>query len=145
MIHGSGEREIAVAEAATLAEQHCAAFEVETLDADMFALARSHSNDHGAALACRVLLDHDRVGARRQDAARENARGFAGADRAAKWMSGCNFADELELDRRLGHVNRAHRVAVHRRNVGRRLGAQRRDIGGEQAAVRLRERHSFDG
>ncbi len=42
--------------------------------------------------------------------------------------------------RHLRDIGGAHRIAVHRRHVGRRLGAQRRDIGGQHAAFGFDER-----
>jgi hypothetical protein len=41
IVHGRGEREIAVPEATALGEQHRAPLEVEPLDADMLTLART--------------------------------------------------------------------------------------------------------
>ena len=55
-------------------------------------------------------------------------------------MAGRDLADQSEPRRRGGDVGGAHRVAVHGGDRGGRLGAQRREIGGEHAAVRLRER-----
>ena len=61
-------------------------------------------DDNAVALARGILLDHDRIGAGRQHAAGEDARGFAGAHGALERMSGRDFADELEPDRDLGDV-----------------------------------------
>src|SRR6476661_7086638 len=99
MVHRRRERKIPVAEAMALGEQHRAALEIEALDAHMLAFTRGGGDNDGLALTRRVFLDDDRVGAGWQDTAGEDARGFAGADRAAKRMSGRDFADDLELDR----------------------------------------------
>jgi hypothetical protein len=48
--------------------------------------------------------------------------------------NGRDLADELQRGRHLRHIGGAHRIAVHRRHVGRRLGAQRRHVSGEHAA-----------
>ena len=58
-------------------------------------------------------------------------------------MSGGDLPDDLEAHRHGGDVGRTHRVAVHGRDVGRRLRPQRGDVGGQHAAVRLRQRRGF--
>ena len=143
MVHRGREGNIAIGKPAALGEQHRAAFEIEALDADMLAFARGRGDGDSVALTRGVFLDDDRVSAGGQDTAGENARGLAGADRAVKRMSGCDFADDFELDRHSGNVRRTHRVTVHRGDVGRRLGAQRRDVGGEHPPVGVRERRGL--
>ena len=97
IVHGGREREVAVAEAAALA---AAAPRPARSRAPRRGRAclwrRAVVDDDGVALALGVLLDHDGVGARRDDAAGEDARGFARADRAVERMSGRDLADELE-------------------------------------------------
>ena len=64
---------------------------------------------------------------------------------AAERMAGRDFADHLERRRHCRDARRAHRVAVHRREILRRLRAQRRDVGGEHAAMRVGQRGLFGG
>src|SRR5436305_6823688 len=117
MVHRGREGNIAIGKPAALGEQHRAAFEIEALDADMLAFARGRGDGDSVALTRGVFLDDDRVSAGGQDTAGENARGLAGADRAVKRMSSCDFADDFELDRDSGNVRRTHRVTVHRGDV----------------------------
>ena len=88
----------------------------------------------------RVLLDDDGVGAGRHHAAGEDARGLSGADLAVERPARRDLADQLQRRRHLRDIGGAHRIAVHRRHVGRRLGAQRRDIGGQHAAFGFDQR-----
>src|SRR5215469_9964032 len=104
IVHGRGEREIAVPEATALGEQHRATLEVEPLDTNMLSLGGGFVDEHGVTLAHRVLLDHDCVGAGRQDSASEDACGFPAPDRALEGMSSGDFADDLQADRCAGHV-----------------------------------------
>ena len=128
-----------------MAQERRSALEVEPLGADVLALARTGGDHDSIADAFGVLLDHDRIGAGRQDAAREDPRGLADTNRSLERMPGCHFADELEIDRYLRNVRRAHGVAVHSRYVRGRLGPQRRDIGSQHAAAGFRERGGFSG
>ena len=95
-------------------------------------------DDHDAALARRALLDHDRIGAGRNDPAGECGR-LSCADGALERVSGRHLADQPEPRRDPGYVDRANGVAVHGGDVGGRLAA--RELAGEHAAVRLGERH----
>ena len=79
----------------------------------MLALARTRADHDVIALARRILLNHDRVGARRQDAARKDPGGLAGADRSLERVPRRHFADEPEADRHFGNVGGADGVAVH--------------------------------
>ena len=90
-----------------------------------------------------VLLDDDRVGAGRQHAAGEDARRLAGADAcpANGWPAATSPISLSRAGTR--DVGGAHRIAVHGGDVGGRLRAQRREIGGEHAAVRLGERRGL--
>ena len=63
--------------------------------------------------------------------------------RPVERMAGRDLADHLERRRRAGDVGGAHRIAVHGGDGGRRLGAQRGEIVGEHAAMRVVERHAF--
>ena len=85
-------------------------------------------DDHALAVARGVLLDHDGVGAGRDDAAGEDARGLAGAHLALERMAGRDLARDLERHRHARHIGGAHRIAVHGGEIGRRLRAQRRDV-----------------
>src|SRR5262249_14433694 len=133
--HRGGEREVAVGEAMTSGEQHRAALEIKPLDAHVLAFARRRGDNDGVALAHRILLDHDRVGAGRQHAAREDARGFASPDRASKGATGRTCADSWELPRRPGAAARTRGGPARGGATGRRLGAQPRVAPGEHAAL----------
>ena len=145
MVHGCRERQVAVGEAAAARQQHRVLRKVEAGDTDVAAFAGACVDHDRAALACRVLLDHDGVGARGHDPTGEDARRLAGAHRAVEGMPGRDLADELEPRRHAGDIGCAHRIAVHRRDVGRRLRAQRVDVGGQHAAVRFGERRGLHG
>jgi hypothetical protein len=93
MVHGGSQREIAVAQAVAFCQQSRPALEVEALDADMPALAGGLGDDDGIALAHGVFLDDDGIGAGREEAAGEDAGGFAGGDRALERMPGRHLAD----------------------------------------------------
>ena len=95
---------------------------------------------HAVALALRVLLNDDRVGARRHWRAGEDAGGFAGADMPAKPGPGRHFGDDPQFDRDRGQILGAHRVAVHRRYRERRLRPAGSQILGQNAADRIDDR-----
>ena len=101
VVHGGGERKIAIGETTPLGQERRSALEVEPLGADVLPLARTGGDHDRIADAFGVLLDHDRIGAGRQDAAREDPRGLAGTNRSLERMPGRHFADELEIDRYL--------------------------------------------
>ncbi len=145
MVHRGGEREVAVGEAVPLAQQHRSAAEVEPGDAHVLAHCGTLVHQDRIAVARGVFLDHDGVGARRQHPAGEDARGFAGADRAFERMSGRDLADDVEARRHAGDVGGAHGIAVHRRHVGRGLRAQGGKVVGQHAAVRFLQRRGFAG
>ena len=90
-----------------------------------------------------LFLHDDGVRAGRQFAAGENAHRLSRPDFAGIRPPGRDFADDFQIGRRAGDVLGAHRIAVHRRHVGRRLRSQRSQIVGEHAPMRFRERHTF--
>ena len=127
-----------------LREQDRAAREIEAGDADVLALAGRRWSTTTVSPSRVVFSWITMVSAPGgTHAAGEDARRFAGADRALERMPGGDFADELEPRRRGRDIGGAHRIAVHGGDVGRRLRAQRREVGGEHAAVRVRERRGF--
>ena len=77
----------------------------------------------------------------RHHAAGEDARRMARLHFAFEGMAGGDFADQLQLDRRLRYVGGAHRIAVHGRNRGRGLSAQSGQVLGEHATERVVERN----
>ena len=95
------------------------------------------------AVALGQFLHHDGVGTGRHEAAGEDAGGFAGADLGRKRPAGGNFADDFQAGRGGSDIAGAHRVTVHGRDIGRRLGAARFEIESENAAGGLVERHLF--
>jgi hypothetical protein len=134
MVHGGGERDVAAGEAAAFGEAHFAFAEIEPGRAHIAtALGRGIDHDR-VAIARRVLLDHDGVASCGQDAAGENARGFAGIDAAGEWPPRRDLADQLEPRGRARHVLGAHRIAVHGGDIFRRLRAERAEVFGEDAA-----------
>ena len=96
------------------------------VDADRVAVARG------------VLLQQDGVGAWRNHAAGEDAHGLAGADAAVERMAGGRAADHAQ-GRAERAVGRAQGVAVHRRDVRRRLGEAGEHRGGGDTVPRLGE------
>ena len=149
VVHGGGEREIAVAEAAALGEQHRPTREVEPSDADVAADSGAGGDDDGVALLGGVLLDRDGVGAGRQNAAGEDARRFTVADRALEsvsLLSGARPHRDAGLPQPSPAPRPTSAVGPRSRPWPRRrpgLRAQRRDIRGQHAAVGLRERRHF--
>ena len=128
-----------------LAQQHVALAEIDAGGADVAPGDRGFGDGDALAVDDRVFLDHDGVGAVGDDAAGEDPRGLAGAQRPVERPAGRDLADHLELrpDRR--GVGRAHRIAVHRRHRLRRLGAQRRDVARQHAVVGRIERDHLLG
>ena len=104
-------------------------------------LAVGFLDGHRVAVARGEFLDHHGVGAFRHHAAGEDARGLARFHFAVERMAGGDFADQLQLDRRLRHVGGAHRIAVHGGDRVGRLRAQRGEVLGEHAAERVVERN----
>ena len=92
----------------------------------------------GVDLVCfalAVFLDHDLVGTRRHGGAGGNPHGTTGLERAAERMAGGRLALQGQADAGRVEIGRAHRIAIHGRDVRRRLG-QKRDGGFTQDAVR---------
>ena len=118
-------------------QQHVALGEIEPGAADVAALGRRLARDDARAIGVRHLLDQHRVGARRHRRAGEDADRLARTDRTAEPAPGGTLADERQRPREVGV---AHGVAVHRRDVGGRLRASRREVGGERAAAAGGER-----
>ncbi len=65
----------------------------------------------------------------------KNPHRLAGADVAFERPAGGDLADYREPRAGMRGVDRAHRIAVHRRHRLRRLGAQGRDVAREHAVV----------
>jgi len=107
--------------------------------------ALAHRLEHGDSIALTLgdFLNDDRVGAGRHDTAGKNPRCFAGPDLGCERPTGRDFTDYAQVDWGGHDVRRARRIAIHCRQVGRRLGPQRLEIGGEHAAERIIERDSF--
>ena len=77
----------------------------------------------------------------------EDAHRLTGPEHALVGAAGGRPSDHLEPSRDpvgdLGHVGRAHRVAVHGGNVRGRLGDPRRHVLGQHAAQRLGQAHGL--
>ena len=123
MVHAGSERKIAYGEPMPGRKERVAQLEIEPLRADVAAACARLLDLDPIAVAPRVFLDHDGVGALRQHAAGENARRLAGADRPRKRPAGGDLADYSQMRRDTRHVVGAHGIAVHGRYIGRRLGA----------------------
>ena len=121
-------------------QQHVALGEIEALAPHIAAAPRGFEHPHPVAVALGVLLDDDRVGAGRHRRAGEDARRLARADMAAEPGPGRHLGDDAQFDRDLAEIVGAHRIAVHRRDRERRLGAARGDILGEHPAEPVGER-----
>ncbi len=143
--HGRRERHLAVAEPGAGGEEDGALLEVETGGADVPA-GQSGLADADRAVGKRlgVLLDQDRVGALRHRRAGEDADGFAGRHFAGKGTPGSRHADDLDRGAK-GGIGGAKRIAVHGGSREGRLGALSRQIFGEHAAGRFRQRYCFGG
>ncbi len=143
MIHPGSEREVALGDTASLAQEHVTLAEIDAGGADVPTGDRGFLDHDPLAGGDRVLLDHDGVRATGNDAAGEDPYGLAGADRPGERSARRDFADhgEFRIDRR--GIGRAHRVAVHRRHRLRRLRAPRRDVTREHAMVGLVEGDHF--
>ena len=138
VVHGAGEREVARGQATALGDERGAGLEIEPLGADVAALGLRPLDGDDIAVARGDLLDHHGVGAARHHAAGEDARRLAGPDLAIERPPRRDLADDGETRRRRRHIGGAHRIAVHGGDIGRRLGAQRREIGREHAAAGIR-------
>ena len=135
VIHRAGQGDVSRGEPSALGEQNGPGLEIETLGADIAARGFRPIDRDGVAVPGRHLLDHDGVGAARHDAAGKYARRLAGSDLAVEWLARRDLADHPETGGRPRHIGGAHRIAIHGRDVGRRLGAQRREVGGEHPAM----------
>jgi len=115
--------------------------EIEAGPADVTAgLGRLEDRDP-VALGLGVFLDDDRVGAHRQRAAGENADGLARHQRVIVRAASRRLADQSERRRRGRYVLGAHGIAVHRGEIGGRLGQTRRCRCCEHAARGVGDRH----
>ena len=80
------------------------------------------------AVAAGHFLDDDGIGAGGITPPVKMRAASPGSDRCGKRPAGRHFADDMKARRRLRDVGGAHRIAVHRRDIRRRLGAQRLEI-----------------
>ena len=77
-------------------QQHVAFAEIDAGGTDVPARCRGLRDGDGVAVAHRVFLDHHGVGAVGDHAAGEDARRFAGANRAIERPARRDLADHLE-------------------------------------------------
>ena len=140
MIGRSRQRHIAWGETPSGTNESLAVAEIESRRAQVF-VRRNGSRDHDAvAVAPHVFLNNDRVGAFGHGRAGEDPRRLARPERSAEGAPGGGFADDGQCGGNNGSVRRTKRIAIHRRIGEGRLGAQREDVAGEHAAMRIMER-----
>ncbi len=136
-VHCRGEADVARRQPPSGPQQHVALAKIEPLAPHVAAARGAFEHPHAIAVALGVLLNDDRVGARRHRRAGKDAGGFAGADMPAEPGAGRYFGDDPQLDRDRGQILCAHRVAVHRRYRERRLRPAGGQILGQNAADRI--------
>ncbi len=122
-------------------QQRVARGEIEAFAPHIAATAGAFEHPYAVAVPLGVFLDDDRVGAGRHRRPGKDARRLASADMAAKPGPGRHFGDDAQFDRDPAEIVGAHRIAVHRRDRERRLGAARGDILGEHPAEPVGERY----
>jgi hypothetical protein len=143
MIHASGKREVARAQAMAGREQSFAGPEIESLNSDMPAGSARLLDFDAITVTFGVFLNNDGVRALRHYAAGKDARRFAALKLPRERPAGGNLADDLQLHRRVGCVGGAYGVAVHGGNIRRRLRAPRRKRIGKDAALGIAKRDLF--
>src|SRR5690606_2022347 len=119
--HGCRKRQLARTKTATGTEQTHALTEIAAARADMIGLNIIALHEDVIALALRVLLDDDAVGAIGNRRTREDADGFACTHAATERMPRGRLADDFQLRRQLRDVHDAHGIAIHRGSIERRL------------------------
>ncbi len=127
----------------TRRKQRVALAEVEAFKAHIAAFAARLLHVDDIAIACRVFLDDNGVGAVRHKAAGENPRCFADSNRRREGTPGRHFADDLQARRDIGHIAGANCITIHRRDIGRRLGAQCFQRFRQDAAIGVGEWRAF--
>ena len=123
MVGRGGEGDVARSEAAARREHRFALGEVESARAHVFAGGDAGRKHDLGALAARLFLHDDGVGAVRHRRAGENPHRLARRDAAVEGASRRQLADHREPGRRRRGIGGAHGVAVHRRIGEGRLGA----------------------
>ena len=122
------------------AQDGAAATDVLAALAHPFAGLRHVIDDHELALRHALLLHHDRIGARRNEGAREDARRGACRQRLAGMPGGDALRDrQPRADG--GHVGRPHRIAVHLGVVGRGHVEGRVLVLGQHPGARVQRGH----
>ena len=121
MVGGGGQSDVARGEAAAGRNHGVAGGKVLAGAADVTAGGDCLVHPHLGAGGGRVLLQQDGIGAMRHDAAGEQADDLAGADSALERVAGRGAADDVQFGAECT-VGGAQGVAVHRRDIGRRLG-----------------------
>ena len=138
------QRNLARAEAPTGLEHRLSSLEIKPLAADMAAGGGAFFDPHPAfRTGGRMFLDDDGIGPIGYRAAGKDAQRLTLLEEARKRCPGRRFADEPQLERRCGHIGRPDRIAVHGREIVRRLGTSRHDRIGEHAAQSLGQGHAF--
>ena len=126
-------------------KERVAGAEVEAARAHEAARRGGVEDGDGVAVAARILLDDDRVGAVRHRRAGEDADRLARRHDAREAAPGEARADDAQRRGRARHVRRAHGVAVHGGSGEGRLRAQGGEVGGERAPVAGSERNVLGG
>ena len=129
---GERQRKLRRADTAAGTEHRIARAKIETRAADMTSTRLALAIEgEPIAIARGVLLQQDQAFASRHQGAGGNADGFAGRQLPREGMARGAFSNDLP---RPGEVLGPHGIAVHRRKVGRGLGARGQQRLGKIAA-----------
>ena len=141
MIHAGGERKVTGGKPMAGGEERIAGREVEPFRANVAAFRRWLCHLDDIAVAFGVFLNDYRVGAVGHHAAGKDARRLTRSDPLSEGPARRDLADDFQAHRGLGDIAGAHRITVHRRQIGRRLCAQRFERVGENETGGLGQRH----
>ncbi len=124
-------------------DQHIPLGEIRSARADMIARHRRPlaRKVQGGAITRRLLLDENGIGAGGHGRASEDPRRLVRPERAIEPAPGLALAHHLP---RPGQFGEADRIAVHRRQIGRRLGPAGDDILRRMAIDRLYQPDALD-
>ena len=127
MVHRRRQGYVARAQRAALRQSGVAGGEIQPCLADIPPRLRRFLHRDRIAVGVGVLLNGDGVGAVRDRRAGENAHRFARPYDPVESGARRRNADLAQRRGRRRHIGGAHRIAVHRRDIGGRLGPSRDD------------------
>ena len=143
VVHGGRQHQVAVRQAAPLAQQVLIPRKIDALGAHVAPRGSLFLDCDAVGVSGGELLNHHGIAAGRHDAAGKNSRGFAWPDFSGKGMTRRHLTDDFKCDRGQRDITATDRVTIHSRQRGRWLRAQGDNVISENTSKRFIESDGF--